>query len=84
MNNNAAERALCVVALGKKNYLFAGSNCSGERAAPIYNTQLSNAKTNGINPGRYLRYVLTHIVEHPINRVAELLPWAIPATHTTD
>jgi transposase len=87
IDNNAAERALRVVALGRKNYLFAGSNAGGERAAAIYSL-LGTAKLNRINPERYLRYVLTRIADHPINRIAELLPWNIPATHlsaiTTD
>jgi len=82
IDNNAAERALRVVALGRKNYLFAGSNRGGERAAAIYSL-LGTAKLNGTNPERYLRYVLTHIADHPINRIAELLPWNIPSTHTT-
>ncbi len=82
IDNNAAERALRVVALGRKNYLFAGSNRGGERAAAIYSL-LGTAKLNGINPERYLRYVLTHIAEHPINRIAELLPWNVPSTQTT-
>jgi transposase len=82
IDNNAAERALRVVALGRKNYLFAGSNAGGERAAAIYSL-LGSAKLNGINPERYLRYVLTHIAQHPVNRIAELLPWNMPSTHTT-
>jgi transposase len=83
IDNNAAERALRVVALGRKNYLFAGSNRGGERAAAIYSL-LGTAKLNGTNPERYLRYVLTHIADHPINCIAELLPWNIPAAHSTD
>ena len=77
IDNNAAERALRVVALGRKNYLFAGSNRGGERAAAIYSL-LGTAKLNGINPEYYLRHVLTHIADHPINRIAELLPWNVP------
>ena len=83
IDNNAAERALRVVALGRKNYLFAGSNRGGERAAAIYSL-LGTAKLNGTNPERYLRYVLTHIADHPINRIAELLPWNVPANRSTD
>ncbi|MBB5057405.1 transposase-like protein [Granulicella aggregans] len=82
IDNNAAERALRVVALGRKNYLFAGSNNGGERAAAIYSL-LGTAKLNDINPEHYLRYVLSHIADHPINRIAELLPWNIPATHSS-
>jgi hypothetical protein len=83
IDNNAAERALRVVALGRKNYLFAGSNNGGERAAAIYSL-LGTAKLNRINPERYLRYVLTHIADHPINRIGELLPWNVPADQSTD
>jgi transposase len=83
IDNNAAEGALRVVALGRKNYLFAGSNSGGKRAAAIYSL-LGTAKLNGINPERYLRHVLTHIAEHPINRIAELLPWNVPPDHTTN
>jgi transposase len=74
IDNNAAERALRAVALGRKNYLFAGADCGGERAAAIYSL-IGTAKLNDIDPQAYLRYVLTHIAEHPINRIDELLPW---------
>ena len=74
IDNNAAERALRVVALGRKNYLFAGSNSGGERAAAIYSL-LGTAKLNGVDPELYLRTVLTRLPDHPINRIHELLPW---------
>ena len=74
IDNNAAERSLRAVALGRKNYLFAGSNAGGERAAAIYSL-VGSAKLNGIDPQAYLRYVLTYIADHPINRIDELLPW---------
>jgi transposase len=74
IDNNAAERALRAVALGRKNYLFAGADCGGERAAAIYSL-IGSAKLNGIDPESYLRYVLTHIAEHPINRIDDFLPW---------
>lgn len=85
IDNNAAERALRVVALGRKNYLFAGSNSGGERAAAIYSL-LGTAKLNGVDPELYLRTVLSRIADHPINRIAELLPWNLdlPRTRTSE
>jgi transposase len=80
MDNNAAERALRTVAIGRKNYLFAGSDNGGERAAAIYSL-LGSAKLNGIDPEAYMIAVLRRIADHPINRIAELLPWNLfPAT----
>ena len=76
IDNNAAERALRVVALGRKNYLFAGSDAGGERAAAIYSL-IGSAKLNGIDPEAYLREVLTRIADHPVNRIDELLPWKL-------
>jgi hypothetical protein len=78
IDNSAAERALRAVALGRKNYLFAGSNSGGERAAAIYSL-VGSAKLNGLDPERYLRQVLTRIAEHPVNRIDELLPWNLAA-----
>jgi transposase len=74
IDNNAAERALRAVALGRKNYLFAGSDAGGERAAAIYSL-LGSAKLNGVDPEAYLTAVLRRIADHPINRIQELLPW---------
>jgi hypothetical protein len=74
IDNNAAERALRAVALGRKNYLFAGSDSGGDRAASIYSL-IGTAKLNGLDPEAYLRDVLTRIADHPINRINELLPW---------
>jgi hypothetical protein len=74
IDNNAAERALRGPVLGRKNYLFAGADSGGERAAVLY-TLLETAKLNGIDPEAYLRDVLARIAEHPINRIDALLPW---------
>jgi transposase len=64
------------MALGRKNYLFAGSDAGGERAAALYSL-IGSAKLNGVDPEAYLRHVLTRIADHPINRIAELLPWNV-------
>lgn len=76
MDNNAAERALRGVALGRGNYLFMGSDAGGERAAAIYSL-VQTAKLNGLDPEAYLREVLGRIADHPICRIGELLPWNI-------
>ncbi len=86
IDNNAAERALRCVALGRKNFLFAGSDAGGDRAAAIYSL-LGSAKLNGHNPETFLREVLTRIAEHPIARITDLLPWnlsASQAVHITE
>ena len=73
IGNAAAERALRGVSLGRKNYLFMGSDAGGERAAAIYSL-VETAKLNGLDPEGYLREVLGRIADHPINRIDELLP----------
>jgi transposase len=83
IDNNAAERSLRAVALGRKNYLFAGSDRGGESAAAIYSL-IGTAKLNGIDPERYLRNVLSRIAQHPINRIEELLPWNLAPNLTPD
>ena len=62
------------MAVGRKNYLFAGSDAGEERAAAIYSL-LGSAKLNGIDPEAYMTAVLRRIADHPINRIEELLPW---------
>jgi len=76
MTNNAAERAIRPLVLGRKNWLFAGSDTGGHRAAAI-STPIETAKLNGLDPQAYLTEVLTRIVDHPVNRIAELLPWKL-------
>ncbi len=76
IDNNGAERALRAVALGRKNYLFAGSDADGERAAAIYSL-VGSAKLVGLDPQAYLRHVIERIADHPINRIDELLPWRV-------
>ena len=80
LSNNAAENAIRPVALGRKNWLFAGSDSGGERAALLY-TLIRSAKLNNLEPEAYLRDVIACIGAHPINRLHELLPWnwAAPA-----
>jgi transposase len=64
------------MALGRKNYLFAGSDTGGDRAAAMY-TIVQTAKLNDVNPEAYLRDTLARVAEgHPINRINELMPWA--------
>jgi len=74
IDNSAAERALRGVAIGRRNYLFAGADSGGERAAAIYSL-IGTAKLNGVDPAAWLRHVLTYIADHPVNRVDDFLPW---------
>jgi len=74
MTNNAAERAIRPLALGRKNWLFAGSDSGGDRAATMY-TIIQTARLNGLDPEAYLRDIIGRIADHPINRIDELLPW---------
>lgn len=76
MTNNAAERAIRPVAVGRKNWMFAGSDEGGRRAAVMY-TLIETAKLNGINPEAYLRAVIARIAQHPMRKIHELLPWNV-------
>jgi len=74
IDNSAAERAMRPIALGRRNWTFAGSDAGGERAAAIYSL-IETAKLHGRDPEAYLRQVIECIADHPVNRVDELLPW---------
>lgn len=74
IDNNAAERALRGVAVGRKNWLFAGSDAGGERAAAIYSL-IETAKLNGVDPEAWLRDTIARIADHPARRIDDLLPW---------
>jgi transposase len=79
IDNNSAERSIRPLVLGRRNYMFAGSDVGGERAANIYSL-IGTALLNGMDPYLYLRHVLERIAEHPINRIDQLLPWNVAAT----
>src|SRR5262249_52104330 len=74
LSNNAAERALRGIALGRKSWLFAGSDRGGQRAAAIYSL-IVTAKRNNVDPQAWLADVLARIAEHPARKLDELLPW---------
>jgi transposase len=78
ISNNAVENALRCIGIGRKNWLFAGSDSGGVRAAIFY-TIIRTCVLNGVEPEGYLREVLACIGEHPINRIQELLPWNFAA-----
>ncbi|MBF6561438.1 MAG: IS66 family transposase [Candidatus Binataceae bacterium] len=77
LTNNAAERTLRGIALGRKAWLFAGSDRGGERAAAMYSL-LATAKLNDVDPRAWLADVLARIADHPASRLEELLPWHWP------
>ncbi|EKS9889996.1 transposase, partial [Burkholderia pyrrocinia] len=79
IDNLIAERALRGVALGRRNYLFAGADSGGERAAAMYSL-IGTARLNGLDPEAYLAYVLERVADHPINRIDELLPWNVASS----
>ena len=74
LTNNAAERALRGIALGRKSWLFAGSDRGGQRAAAMYSLMV-NARLNAIDPRAWLADILRRIGDHPASRLNELLPW---------
>jgi transposase len=74
LTNNAAERELRGIALGRKAWLFAGSDRGGERAAAMYSL-IATAKLNGVDPRAWLADLLARIADHPVSRLHELLPW---------
>ena len=74
LSNNAAERALRGIAIGRKNWTFAGSDRGGERAAAIY-TLIETCKLNGVDPQAWLADLLARLPDHPAKRIGELLPW---------
>ena len=74
LTNNAAERALRGFALGRKSWLFAGSERGADRAA-VMATLIMTAKLNDVDPLAWLADVLSRIAEHPVQRLDELLPW---------
>ena len=75
LSNNAAERAIRPLTLGRKNYLFAGSDEGGRRAAILY-TLIGTARLNGIDPQAWLTDVIARIADHPSKRIDDLLPWS--------
>ena len=79
LDNNCAERSIRCVAVGRKNYLFVGSEGGGKAAAIAY-TLIETAKLNRVDPQARLTWVLARIAEHKITRLDELMPWCYAAT----
>lgn len=75
-DNNIAENALQIVSLGRKNFLFFGSDHGGKRGALLYSL-IGTCKLNSVDPESYLRHVIDVIADWPINQVSELLPWRV-------
>jgi len=82
IDNNIAENALRGVALGRKNWLFAGSAAGGARAAVLYSL-IGTCRLNGVEPEAWPRYVLGHIQDWPVNRLRDLLPWKADLSSAT-
>ncbi len=80
MTNNAAERAIRPLALGRKNWSFAGSDAGGHRVAAFY-TLTTTARLNGLDPEAWLTDVIDRIADHPASQLDELLPWNWQAAH---
>jgi len=74
MTNNAAERAIRPLALGRRNWTFAGSDAGGDRAAAFY-TLTTTAKLNGVDPEAWLADVIGRIADYPASRLDDFLPW---------
>jgi transposase len=74
LSNNAAERAVRGIAIGRKNWLFAGSDEGGRRAAAMF-TLIETCKLNGVDPQAWLADVLARLPDHPAKRIDQLLPW---------
>jgi len=74
VSNNAAEREIRPIAVGRHNWTFAGSDEGARRAAAIY-TLINTARLNGVDPQAWLADTLSRIADHPAKRIAELLPW---------
>jgi transposase len=83
IDNNTAERSIRPLVLGRRNYLFAGSDSGGTSAAALYSL-IGTALLNGVEPYAYLREVLGRIADHPINRIDELLPWHLDLKSVDD
>ena len=84
IDNNASERALRVAALGRKNFLFVGTDHAGENLAGLYSL-IATCEVNGVNPVAYLADVLLRVQTHPASRIDELLPhlWKPPAAQSS-
>ena len=74
MTNNAAERAIRPLTLGRRNWTFVGSDTGGDRAA-VFFTIMQTCRLNGVNPEAYLADVITRIADHSAKNIDDLLPW---------